>query len=190
MNKLIFITTNKYKVAEIGAVLKDYGIEIKQVIIDYPEDKEANMEEVCKKAAKDLANKFKKPLIVEDTGFFFHAYKNFPGSHPKFIINSIGFDGIFRLLKGKNRGFTSRTVIGYCEPGKKPKLFSGELDGKVITKVIAPHVDTMPYNHIIIPDGYKKTLAEMNLTERNLVLHRAKAARKLGAFLKKKYENA
>lgn len=100
MKRLIFITSNKHKVEEIGAVLKDFGIEIEQLKMEYEEDKEAGMEEVAKKAAKQLAEKLKKPVIVEDTGLFFKAYNNFPGPMPKFVFSGIGYEGIFKLLEG------------------------------------------------------------------------------------------
>jgi XTP/dITP diphosphohydrolase len=184
--KLKFITTNKHKVEEIGAILKEYGVELEQAIIDYPENKEASIEEVAREAAKNLAEELGEPVMVEDTGFYFDAYDNFPGSQPKFVIKSIGFDGIFRLLAGKDRGFTARTAIGYCEPEKEPQIFIGEMHGQVIDHIVNPDADTMPYNHIIIPDGYNKTVAEMNIAEKNQVLQRGKAARKLGEYLMNK----
>ncbi len=189
MKKLKFITSNKYKVEEIQNVLNDFDIELEQVKIDYPENKEDDMEEVCKKAAKNLAEELGEAVIVEDTGLYFNAYNNFPGAQPKFVFNAIGFDGIFRLLKGKDRSAYFETVIGYCEPGKEPVIFSGMMKGKIIDKVVSPEVDTMPYNHIIIPGGSDKTVAEMSLEERNNFLQRAKAARKLGEFLKSKHKN-
>ncbi|MCK4553396.1 non-canonical purine NTP pyrophosphatase, partial [Candidatus Parcubacteria bacterium] len=113
MKEIIFITTNKHKVEEISAILKEFNIKVKQLKMDYEEDKEATMEEISKKAAKLLSAKLNKPIIVEDTGIFFNAYNNFPGALPKFIINSIGFDGIFRLLKNKDRSVYCKTAIGY-----------------------------------------------------------------------------
>ena len=183
MKEIIFITTNKHKVKEISAILKEYDIKVKQLKMDYAENKEDSMEEVSKKAAKLLSNKLNKPIIVEDTGIFFNAYNNFPGALPKFIINSIGFDGIFRLLKDKDRSVYCKTAIGYCEPGKNPIIFTGEIHGKIINKIIKPKKQTMPYNHIFIPDGEKNAVVEMNMDKWNSISQRGKATRKLGNFL-------
>ncbi len=71
MKSIIFITTNKHKVEEVQAVLKDYDIKVEQQTLEYTEDKEADMKEVCERAAKELANELNKPIIVEDTGLFF-----------------------------------------------------------------------------------------------------------------------
>jgi len=57
--KLTFITTNKHKVEEVQAVLKDYDVKIEQVIIDYPEDKEKEMAEIARESAKNLSGKIK-----------------------------------------------------------------------------------------------------------------------------------
>ncbi len=183
MKEIIFITTNKHKVEEISAILKEFNIKVKQLKMDYEEDKEATMEEISKKAAKLLSAKLNKPIIVEDTGIFFNAYNNFPGALPKFIINSIGFDGIFRLLKNKDRSVYCKTAIGYCEPGKKSIIFTGKIHGKITDKVIKSKEKAMPYNHIFIPDGEKKAVVEMSLDKWNSISQRGKAAKKLGKFL-------
>jgi len=184
MKKITFITSNKFKLQEIGAILKDYGVELEQKKIDYPEDKEDDMEQVVIKAAKNLANELKKPVMVEDTGLYFKAYNNFPGALPKFVINGIGFDGIFRLLEGKDRTVTFKTYIGFCKPGEEPVTFNAEMNGEIIDKVIDPDTDTMPYNHIFKPEGQEKVVAQLSLEEFNAISHRAKASHKLGKYLK------
>ena len=183
MKEIIFITTNKHKVREISAVLKGYNVKIKQLKIDYEENKEDSMEEVSKKAAKSLSAKLNKTVIVEDTGIFFNAYNNFPGALPKFIMNSIGFDGIFRLLKGKDRRAYCQTAIGYCEPGKNPIIFTGGIHGIITNKIIKPKKEAMPYSHIFIPDGEKKAIVEMSADKWNSISQRGKASKKLGEFL-------
>lgn len=186
MKKLKFVTSNKHKVAEIGTILKDYDIELERVSIDYPENKEADMEEVASEAVKNLAEKLGEPVIVEDTGLYFKTYNNFPGAQPKFVFNSIGYDGIFRLLAGKDRGAYFKTVIGYCEPGENPALFDGEMHGQITEKVINPEVDLMPYTRIFVPDGQTKSTAEMTIEEKLKISQRGKAARKLGEYLANK----
>jgi len=184
MKEITFITTNKHKVKEISAVLREYNIKVKQLKLNYEEDKEDTMEEVSKKAAKILANKLKQPVIVEDTGLFFKAYNNFPGALPKFVIQGIGFAGIFRLLKNKNRQAYFKTVIGYCQPNKKSIIFSGKMHGRIANKVVKRKTDAMLYDHIFVPKGYSKAIVEMSMEEKNSFSQRGKAARKLGKYLK------
>ncbi len=186
MDKLIFVTTNKYKFKEINDILKKYDIELEHFDHEYSEAKEDSLEEVSKKAAKILADKLGKPLIVEDTGIFFKSYNNFPGALPKFVINGIGFEGIFRLLKDKDRTAYFKSVIAYCQPGQKPILFIGEISGKILKEVIEPDIEAMPYTHIFVPDGTGKAVVQMTLEEKNAISHRGEAARKLAEYLKLK----
>ncbi|PIR93007.1 hypothetical protein COT99_02990 [Candidatus Falkowbacteria bacterium CG10_big_fil_rev_8_21_14_0_10_43_10] len=44
----------------------------------------------------------------------------------------------------------------------------------------------MPYDHIFIPEGYKKMIVQMSLKEKNSFSQRGKAARKLGEYLRNK----
>lgn len=39
------------------------------------------------------------------------------------------------------------------------------------------------YDPLFVPDGYTKTFAEMTTEEKNAVSHRARAVRKLAAYL-------
>jgi XTP/dITP diphosphohydrolase len=183
MKKITFITTNKHKFEEVKNILDEFRIEVEQLVMEYDENKETSMDEVCKKASKELAEKLNKSIFVEDTGLFFDAYDNFPGPLPKFVFNGIGFEGIFRLLKDKNRSAYFKTVIGYCEPGKSPILFEDIMTGKFSEEVIKPEKDVMPYDHIFIPEGCNKVIAEMDMETKNSFSQRGKVARKLGEYL-------
>lgn len=185
MKKLIFVTSNKHKIEEVGLILQYFGIEIEQMNIGYEEDKDDSMDVVAEKAARKLADKLNQPVIVEDTGLFFKAYNNFPGHLPKFVMSGIGFDGVFRLLKDKDRSATFKTVIGYAEPGQEPVLFDGEMDGRILEEVIEPEQEGMSYDHIFLPDGLNEPIIKLSLVEKNSVSQRGKAAKKLGEYLKK-----
>ena len=186
MSKIAFITTNKHKFEEISLILKEYGIEIEQVNIQYSEDKEKDMKAISSEAAKELSEKLNRAVFVEDTGLYFDAYNDFPGAQPKFVFNGIGFDGILRLLDGKSRKASFKTVIGFCEPGEKPKTFEGIMHGKISEKVLSVEKDAMPYDHVFVPDGYEKAIVDMSLEEKNSFSQRGVATRALGEYLKNK----
>jgi len=185
MSKIAFVTTNKHKFKEVSGVLKEFGVEIEQVIMEYDEDKEKSMEEIVVPAAKMLANKLNREVIIDDTGLFFKAYNNFPGALPKYIFNAIGYDGIFRLLAGLDRSAYFETFIGYCKPGGETKTFKGIMEGKIIEKIINAGQDHMCYDRIFIPKGHDKTISEMTLKKKNSFSQRAHAIRLLGEFLAK-----
>ena len=184
MKKITFITTNKSKAEEINDVLKEFGFEVEQKAMEKREDKDADMEEVAKSAAKELCEQLKIPLIVEDTGLFFEAYNNFPGAQPKFVFKGIGYDGIFRLLKDKDRGAYFETVIAYCEPGKDPVCFDGRMNGIITEKIFEPQSEYMPYDSIFISDGIQNPNCMMSMEEKSAFSMRGKVTRKLGEYLK------
>lgn len=186
MKSILFITTNKHKVEEINAVLKEFDIAVEQKVREYAEDKETDMEEIAKRAAKELSRELGEPLIMEDTGLFFKSYSNFPGAQPKFVYKGIGYDGIFRLLDGKDRSAYFKTVIGYCEPGSEPVCFEGTMEGQITSEVFDPEADAMPYDRIFIPTGYTEPIVRMDLIKKNSFSQRGKAARQLGEYLSKK----
>jgi len=184
--KLTFITTNKHKFTEVKAVLRNYGVEIEQVVMEYPEDKEKEMAEVAAESAKHLSKKLNKPVITEDTGLYFKAYNNFPGALPKFLFKGVGFEGIFKLLRGKDKKAYFKTVMAYCEPDEESVLFEAEMHGEIAAKVVLSKADAMPYDHIFIPDGHKKAIVQMSMEEKNSFSQRGQAARKLGEYLRNK----
>jgi len=183
MKKITFITTNKSKAEEINDVLKQYGFEVERKDAEKKEDKDADMKAVAKSSAKELCEQLNIPLIVEDTGLFFKAYNNFPGSQPKFVFKGIGFDGIFRLLNGKDQCAYFETVIAYCEPGSEPVCFDGKMEGMITQEIFEPQSEYMPYDSIFIPVGAENPICKMTIEEKSALSQRGKATRKLGEYL-------
>ena len=133
-----------------------------------------------------LTRPFLQPLIAEDTGFFMEAYKGFPGTNPKWVVERIGLEGILKLASGKSRKGCFQTVICFIESPESYRFFEGKMHGKLSKKIINPNADTMPYNKIFTPDGDKRVLAEMSEKEKLSFLQRTIATRKLGKWLKEK----
>jgi XTP/dITP diphosphohydrolase len=185
MKKIYFVSSNRHKAKQAKAVFKEFGIGVSWIKRSYDEASDDNMRQISEKAAEKLSSELKKVVFVEDTGIFFDAYNEFPGALAKFTYNSIGYDGIFRLLKGKSTKAKFVSVVGYCEPKKKPKLFTAEMKGRIIFEVRCRSKDVLPYERIFVPNGKKKVLGELKIEEKYTLLHRTKAFRKLAIFLSK-----
>ena len=182
--KIYFVTTNKHKFQEVKDILKDYPIELEHLDMEYEENHDFSMEEITKQAAKKLSSELNKTIILEDTGLFFEAYPNFPGALPKFVINTLSFKGIFKLLEGESRKAYFKTVAAFCEPEKEPVLFEGIMKGEITKEVFNKDKDEMPYDKIFIPEGKDKTISDMSLEEKNSFSQRSKAFKKFGEFVK------
>ena len=114
--KITFITTNKHKFKEVEGILKKYPIELEQLDMEYDENHDVGMEDIVRDAVEELANKLNKPIVLEDTGLFFEAYEGFPGALPKFVYNTLGYKGIFKLLENeKNRTYNILISLRNCK---------------------------------------------------------------------------
>lgn len=184
MKTIYFVTGNQGKYQEVKQIMKPFGIQVEQIKINKPEIKSDSIKEIAEDAAQKLSQQLKKTIVCEDTGFFLQAFKNFPGAHPKFVYEAIGFDGIFKLLENKERAAYFMTVAAYCEPGQKAQTFEGKFNGQVADYIAKEdsHVQ-LPYDKIFIPHGYSQTWAE--IPEAKLKdNHRKQAFEKLAHFLK------
>jgi XTP/dITP diphosphohydrolase len=182
---IYFVTSNKHKFQQAERIFSENNIRIKWIKRSYDEASDDTIEQIAEKAAKKLANDLNKPIMVEDTGFFFEAYPGFPGAFPKFVFNHIGYEGIFRLLKGKSTKGKFISCVGYCEPNKKPIIFKGELKGKIILNVHCKNEDVMPYERIFIPEEQTVVMGKLSLDEKLRISHRGQSLRKLARFLTK-----
>lgn len=180
--KLYFVTKNKHKVGEAEAALSGYGIEIEQLAEEKVERKDMKLEEVARYNAENFYERYKKPVIVDDTGVFFEAYPDFPGNHPKLMFDLLGYKGLLKLVGGESRKGLFRTVVAYCDG--KTTIFTGEMRCILDTKVHDPEKDVLPYERIFLYEG--KPLSDFSRQEKNAVSHRAKAFRKLAEFLRQK----
>ncbi|NOZ80783.1 MAG: non-canonical purine NTP pyrophosphatase [DPANN group archaeon] len=181
--ELLFITTNKHKVMQAKAVLAPFGIGVKGLKRPYDEASDDSIEEIAAKAAKQLADRLKRPVMVEDTGVFFDAYPGFPGAFPKFVFAGIGYDGLFRLLRGKDKRARFVSAVGFCRPREKAHVFRGEMKGRIQLRVTGAEKDVLPYERIFVPEGKRKPLVAFSTDEKLGFLHRTKAMKKLARFL-------
>ncbi|MBD3310660.1 non-canonical purine NTP pyrophosphatase [Candidatus Woesearchaeota archaeon] len=182
--KIYLVTGNRHKFREIKELMDRNRIEIEQIDLDKPEEKSDDIKEIAETAAKRLADEFKKPVMVDDTGIYFTAWNNFPGPHPKFVWNSLGYEGMLKLLEGKERAAYFMTVAAYCEPGKEPVSFEGRCKGRIIDEIRCKDKDVQPYERIFVPEGYDKVWAEIPEIKAGLS-HRVSAFQQLADHLKK-----
>ena len=188
-----FLTKNRHKFIEAKEALMPYkSIQLVQLSEEKHEYKEDSVndpiKEIALKAAKEGAILYNKIVVAEDTGIFFNAYRDFPSLNTKWIIKRLDYDGIFRLLDGKNRTAYFRAVIALCKPNEEPIAFEGRIDGYIAEKIYGEDVDCMDYDRIFIPDGSNVPFALM-MDNKTHISHRKIAFQRLGEYLTKQLEN-
>ena len=141
-------------------------------------------EEIAKQSAEMLANKLKKIVVVEDSGFFIKALNDFPGTCSAYIHKRIGLQGIIKLMKGiKDRECTYKSAVAYCKPGKKAISFLGEENGMVAESTRGFY--GFGHDPIFIPESSDKTYGEIKNCEESKKFRR-RAVLKLREYLLKK----
>lgn len=187
--KLIFATNNQHKVDEIRhaihssfelLTLKEAGIEID---IAEPHDSlEANAAE----KSRTIYELTKTNCFSEDTGLEVGVLNGEPGvKSARYAGDGKSFDKNIDKLLTNLEGKTDmtarfRTVISLQLDGEETQ-FEGICEGKIIRE--RRGTNGFGYDPIFIPRGSHKTFAEMELKEKDLFSHRAKATEKLVAFL-------
>ena len=179
--KLVVVTSNQDKSNEIKAVLSEFDIKAVMKNIELSEIGDT-IEEVALNKAKEAYRKIRKPLIVDDTGIFFRAYKNFPGIYAKRVYLSIGFEGLLKLLEGKTRKAYFKSAI--CFYDGRYKTFSGKLNGTIQKDIHRDRFarEKFPYDRIFVPDGSDRPISLLSLSKKIEFSHRAVAVRKFARW--------
>ncbi|NQX54779.1 RdgB/HAM1 family non-canonical purine NTP pyrophosphatase [Pedobacter panaciterrae] len=187
--ELVFATNNKHKTEEIGKLLvnqykvlnlKDIGCDV-----DIPETGNSFAENAELKSSY-VTDNFKLNCFADDSGLEIEALDNEPG------IYSARYSGVrddlenlnlvLKKMEGKtNRKAHFKTVISLNQNNKN-YLFEGVVYGNITQTPIGD--EGFGYDPIFMPIGYDRTFAQMSMTEKNEISHRAIAMKKLIAFLK------
>lgn len=154
------ITGNEQKIKEFEIVLRGSGIRFEVLRAEKPELRSDDPCEIVKVAAKTFSERLRKPVVVEDSGLFIEALRDFPGTCTKYAHERIGNSGILRLMKGvKNNRCWYKSAVGYCEPGKEPVCFLGVEEGKIAEKEKGK--GGWGQDPVFIPKGCSRTYGEL-----------------------------
>lgn len=174
---LYFITSNESKIASATKFLKEYGITvIPHSIPSIIEPREYDPREVTRQKISQVRYQFDEPFIVSDTGFFVHSLKGFPKTFTNFMLETIGIEGLLRLLDGKERSCEFIQCLGYL--GKlqlpneerylpEPNIFEWKVSGSVAGETRGT-LQSYHWSNLALvfkPNGSNKTLAEMSEEE-------------------------
>lgn len=164
------VTSNPNKAREVGEFFGG-SPEICYVPLDIPELRSDNVIEISRQKAQYAFDRLLTPLIVDDTSLSIDALKGFPGPYAAYVLNSIGNEGVLKLMKDekyRNAHFT--TVISYADKGGV-RDFPGTIHGRIIT--VPRGSNGFGYDPIFEMEG--RTLAELPLEEKSRISHRALA---------------
>lgn len=186
--KLVFATNNKHKLEEVQAMLTNFEIvslaEI-NCFEDIPETADT-LEGNAILKANFITEKYGLDCFADDTGLEVEALNNEPGVYS---ARYAGEDNnaeanMNKLLKNlentQNRKAQFKTAIALNIQGKQ-FIFEGVCKGNILTEKRGNR--GFGYDPIFMPNGFKRSFAEMDMNEKGNISHRGKAIEKLVTFL-------
>lgn len=170
MDKLIFITGNPGKAAEVSRYL---GFFVDHVSLNLEEIQSLDLEEIVKDKAGRAYEKMGQLVLVEDVSLVFHALGKLPGPFIKWFLAELGGEGLCRLLDGKeDKTCTATVCYGLCN-GKTVQFLSGTMEGTVASHPRGNN--SFGWASIFVPAGITKTYAELSNEEQAPFSMRRKA---------------
>lgn len=189
--ELFFGSSNPYKIKEVSDLLPS-NVDLK-LYRDFPKVKFVDPEEtgdtLLQNAiikAKSYYEQVQMPCFSEDSGLEVKFLGGKPG------VRSARFAGkeknsqknntllLEKLKKAEDRSAQFKTVIAYYD-GKVVHIFQGVLHGKIAEQMRGKN--GFAYDSLFIPEGEKRTMAEMLAKEKNKLSHRAQALKKFIDYL-------
>ncbi len=156
--KITLVTGNWAKIAQAKEVLEPLGIKVDNVKMDTIEIQADTVEEVAAYSAKWASNELKTNVVKNDTGIMVDALKGFPAAYTHYCADTIGEDGLLKLMKGvENRKAKFVQALAFCEYGKEPVVFTSITEGEIAKRKSGKY--GWAWDFIFIPKGQTKTLA-------------------------------
>lgn len=179
--KALFVTSNEHKRREVQQIL---GLELQSVDLDLPEIQAIDPGEVATQkvlAARDAVEDSGLPVLVEDSGLMVDAWGGFPGALTKWLIQSVGNEGLLRMLApDEDRAARAVCVVAVSGADGEVHTFRGEVPG---TLASGPRGEGgFGYDPIFVPGYSELTYAEMG-AGKNADSHRARAFLALRGWL-------
>jgi non-canonical purine NTP pyrophosphatase (RdgB/HAM1 family) len=165
--EILFITSNSLKFGIASRILDNYGVRSKQQNFEFAEPQTLDIQTVAIDKANQGFKNFKEPFIVDDSGFRITALNGFPGALLKNVLQTIGDEGLCRTLRpNDSREAQLVNVTIYGDPAtKNTEMFETVLKGTISDAARGSRKTGIGVDRIFIPEGYTKTLAELNDAE-------------------------
>jgi XTP/dITP diphosphohydrolase len=193
--ELVVATRNKDKLREIKALLKGLPVDVFssdsfEGVPDVIEDGKTLEDNAIKKATQ-VSKFLKKFAVADDSGLEVEYLNGDPGVYSarfsgKGATYKSNNEKLLRLLKGvpfAKRKAYFKCVIAVADRGKVIGVAEGTCNGKICIK--SKGYNGFGYDPVFIPNGCKKTFAEIGPAWKNKISHRSKALAKAKKIIAK-----
>lgn len=172
VKEIVFATGNPGKVATLRShfSLAGFDIAIDQQPLELIEPQAATATEVATVKAQQAYDIVRKPVLVDDSSFHIYALGGFPGPYIKYMLETVGVEGIMRFMKSQTdrRAYFTSSLVFVDEQGKIHVFEGKDKEGEIVD-----YID--PINHpeawsdlwkIFAPPGHSgKTYSQLSREE-------------------------
>lgn len=190
MKKIIIATKNKGKVNEFRDFFAPHNIEVislldlDEEIPDIEETGESFVENAAIKA-EQISNRFQKTVLADDSGLVIDSLEGRPGIYSARYAgeptdDQANIDKVLEEMKEipeEERGARFVCVLAIAQPHEEPMFVTGYCEGRIQTEQSGEN--GFGYDPIFVPEGYEKTMAELDPAEKNQISHRKIAMNQL-----------
>jgi XTP/dITP diphosphohydrolase len=193
--RLVLATRNRHKLAELGRILADAGVDIDLVDLeDFPDapavaETGVTFEENAVLKARAAAEATGLPAVADDSGICVDVLGGMPGVLSARWCGHHGDDAAnLRLLLDQIEELPDSVRTGQfvcaaalAMPDGRVEVVEGHLDGRLAREPRGHN--GFGYDPIFVPDGHDRTTAEMSPEEKDAISHRGRAFRAIAPVI-------
>lgn len=189
MRTVWFMTGNVGKVREAKHALEPLGFEVKQLVVEGLEVSEPqcdDLEVVARSKLQQAQAHLPHPddaLMVEDAGLFVEALNGFPGVYSAYVLNTLGCDGILKLMEKNDNRTAEFQAVTALLLGNEVHVSRGVCQGVLAAN--ASGNDGFGFDPVFVPNDIERdgtihstnglTFADVDLNVKEQFSHRRKA---------------
>lgn len=190
---LVLATHNRDKIHEMRQALLSLPVKI-LTLDDFPQMPEVDedgdtLEANARKKASVVCRFTGLPAVADDTGLFVTALGGAPGVYSsRYAGEQASYrENVEKLLRvlsavppGK-RSAVFKTVVAFAASPENLHVVAGECEGSIAPSPAG--AAGFGYDPVFIVSGTRRTFAEMEIAEKNVISHRGRALAALREFL-------
>lgn len=166
MEQIVFVTHNKGKIAAAKRNMQEVDFVVYEYELEEP--RSDDIKYISKYKVMEAYKLVQKPCISLDCGFWIDELNGFPRAFVNFALDTLGIEGILKLMEGKeNRSCRFTECLSYYD-GKELHQFMGKHEGTLSNEIVGVDSNEKWSDiwYIYKPAGYEKTLSQMTDEER------------------------
>lgn len=178
LDAAVFVSGNANKVLEAERIC---GFPIEHAAVDLPEVQSMDLAHVAEEKALAAIERLRQPVLVEETGLELAATNGFPGPLVKWMLESIGPEGIATTALALSNPVATAVCRVVLYDGETFTAGEGQTRGEL---VLPPRGEQgFGWDPVFRPDDEEHTYGELSDERKDEIGHRGRAWRDLARRL-------